>query len=94
MKEILGEIQQKRKSRITEEDEAKRNKQMQKFTRQFSDSRVYKLIEWMLKKEPEARPNVLEILNDPFFEKDKNVPLDFSRKNYDLAKEVNIFNLL
>ena len=94
MKEILGEIQQKRKSRITEEDEAKRNKQMQKFTRQFSDSRVYKLIEWMLKKEPEARPNVLKILDDLFFELDTNIPLDFSQDNYHLAKQVNILNLL
>ena len=89
-----GEIQQKRTNWITLKGEAEMDLKVKQFTRQFSDKRVYKLIEWMLRKEPEARPNVLKILDDPFFELDTNVPLDFSQDNYDLAKEVNIFNLL
>ena len=88
-----GEIQQKRTNWITLKGEAEMDLKVKQFTRQFSDKRVYNIIEWMLKKEPEARPNVLKILDDPFFQ-DENVPLDFSQQNYELAKEVNICNLL
>ena len=87
------DIQQKRTNWIKQKSEAEMDLKVKQFTRQFSDRRVYNIIEWMLKKEPEARPNVLEIPLHPFF-KDENVPLDFSQQNYDLAKEVNIFNLL
>ena len=87
------DIQQKRTNWITLKGEAEMDLKVKQFTRQFSDKRVYNIIEWMLKKEPEARPNVLKILDDPFFQ-DENVPLDFSQQNYELAKEVNICNLL
>jgi len=71
-----------RRDCIKQESEAEMDLKVKQLTRQFSDKRVYNIIEWMLKKKPEERPNVLKILDDLFFQ-GENVPLDFSQQNYD-----------
>ena len=44
-----------RRDCIKQESEAEMDLKVKQFTRQFSDRRVYNIIEWMLKKEPEQR---------------------------------------
>ena len=62
---------------------------VKQFTRQFINSRVYKLIEWMLKKDRKSRPNASDVLGHNFF-KDDGIPLGFSANNLKNAKKVTL----
>ena len=57
--------------------------------KQFRDSRIYKLIKWMLKKDQKSRPDVSDVLGYNFF-KDDDISLGFSANNLKNAKEVTL----